>query len=246
MNDNKPEKSKLPRIAGILIIVLIIIFGKGLLFNGKKDDNFKPEETTAVIETTADSDSIIDKLGDSVEKAGSKVKEKFDDAAEKAESKVNEKLEDAADKVESKADEKLDDPEEKAEKKVKEKKNNSKEKKTTTVSSSGKSSKKSDEDKNSIKDNAKKEKDYKFRNAKLKDQHYEKHGKEMGFSSADDYEKAASDVANSSDALHKKEKEDGDDVYYIEATNDFVVISDDGYIRTYFNPDSGKAYYDKQ
>ena len=68
----------------------------------------------------------------------------------------------------------------------------------------------------------------------------------MGFSSASEYEKAASDVANSPDALHKKEKEDNDDVYYIEATNEFVVVSTDGFIRTYFKPSSGKTYYDRQ
>ena len=38
----------------------------------------------------------------------------------------------------------------------------------------------------------------------------------------------------------------GDDVYYVEDTNEFVVLSRDGYIRTYFNPDRGKAYFDKQ
>ncbi len=88
--------------------------------------------------------------------------------------------------------------------------------------------------------------EYRFRNSKLLNQHYDKHGREMGFASAADYEKAACDVANDPSALHKTEKEDGDDIYYIEATNDFVVVSTDGYIRTYFWPDSGKKYYDKQ
>lgn len=88
--------------------------------------------------------------------------------------------------------------------------------------------------------------DYYFRNQSTLDSHYEKHGIEMGFSSAKEYEAAASDVANSPDALHKTEKEDGDDVYYIEATNEFVVVSTDGYIRTYFLPSGGKAYFDRQ
>lgn len=87
---------------------------------------------------------------------------------------------------------------------------------------------------------------YKFRSQKLLDQHYEKHGREMGFASAKEYEKAAAAVPNHPDVLHKIEKEDGDDVYYIEATNEFVVISTDGYIRTYFNPDRGIDYYNKQ
>lgn len=88
--------------------------------------------------------------------------------------------------------------------------------------------------------------EYWFRTKKQRDQHYEKHGIEMGFASADDYRKAASDVVNDPTALHKTEKEDGDDVYYIEDTNEFVIVSKDGYLRTYFKPDKGKAYYDRQ
>lgn len=88
--------------------------------------------------------------------------------------------------------------------------------------------------------------EYHFRNKDLLDTHYNKHGKDMGFGSKEEYEKAASDVANNPEALHKLEKEDGDDVYYIEKTNEFVVVSTDGYIRTYFCPDNGKKYFDKQ
>ena len=57
-----------------------------------------------------------------------------------------------------------------------------------------------------------KKKDYiqfKFRNTYLLEQHYEKHGIEMGFDSKENYEKAASDVINNSDSLHKTEKEEG-------------------------------------
>ena len=87
---------------------------------------------------------------------------------------------------------------------------------------------------------------YTFRSNEFLNEHYEKHGVDMGFASAKQYEQSASNVVNSSDALHKTEKEDGDDVYYIESTNDFVIVSTDGYIRTYFNPDEGKDYYDRQ
>lgn len=87
---------------------------------------------------------------------------------------------------------------------------------------------------------------YKFRNTYLLEQHYEKHGIEMGFDSKESYEKAASDVINNPDSLHKTEKEDGDYVYYLEATNEFVVLSVDGYIRTYFLPSSGIKYYERQ
>ena len=87
--------------------------------------------------------------------------------------------------------------------------------------------------------------EYYFRTKNLRDSHYEKHGIEMGFSSADEYRHAASDVINNPDALSKIEKEDGDTCYYIEETDEFVVLSTDGYIRTYFNP-GGKAYFDRQ
>lgn len=89
-------------------------------------------------------------------------------------------------------------------------------------------------------------KTYTFRNQKLLNSHYEKHGKDMGFSSAKEYEKAASAVVTNPDALHKTEAEDGDAVYYVESTNEFVIVSTDGYIRTYFNPDAGIAYYNRQ
>ncbi|MBQ8825816.1 MAG: hypothetical protein IJ007_01840 [Oscillospiraceae bacterium] len=87
---------------------------------------------------------------------------------------------------------------------------------------------------------------YYFRNQSTLDSHYEKHGIEMGFASAEEYEAAASAVINSPDALYKTEKEDGDGVYYIEQTNEFAVLSTDGYIRTYFLPSAGKAYFDRQ
>ncbi len=87
---------------------------------------------------------------------------------------------------------------------------------------------------------------YRFRNKKLLTQHYEKHGIDMGFGNAEEYEAAASAVVCNPDSLHKTEKEDGDDVYYLTATNEFVVVSTDGYIRTYFKPDSGLRYYNKQ
>lgn len=85
-----------------------------------------------------------------------------------------------------------------------------------------------------------------FRNQNLLDQHYQKHGIEMGFASAAEYETAAAAVVMNQKALHKIEEEDGDDVYYIEETNEFVVVSKDGYLRTYFNPSSGIKYYNRQ
>lgn len=87
---------------------------------------------------------------------------------------------------------------------------------------------------------------YAFRSDALLEEHYQKHGVEMGFATKEDYVAAANVVIYSPDALHKLEAEDGDDVYYLEATNEFVIVSTDGYIRTYFYPNDGKDYFDRQ
>ena len=79
---------------------------------------------------------------------------------------------------------------------------------------------------------------------KLKE-HYEKHGKAMGFASAEEYLAAANAVILNEEALHKTQK-DEDDVYYLEETNDFVVVSPQGYLRTYFRPEDGIKYYRRQ
>lgn len=85
-----------------------------------------------------------------------------------------------------------------------------------------------------------------FYSQELLEQHYKKHGIEMGFSSPEEYEKAANRVVENTASLHKTEKEDGDDVYYLESTNEFVIVSTSGYIRTYFLPDAGISYFNKQ
>lgn len=92
--------------------------------------------------------------------------------------------------------------------------------------------------------------EYHFRNTKLRDDHFSKHGMEFkvdfGYETAEEYERGASDVINDPDALFKTEAEDGDGIYYIEETNEFVVLSTDGYIRTYFRPGGRRDYFDRQ
>ena len=93
-------------------------------------------------------------------------------------------------------------------------------------------------------------KEYYFRYKSYLTEHYEKHGIEMGFKDANAYRKAASDIINSAGekGILSKYKSDGsgDMCFYVEATKEFVVLSKDGYIRTYFLPDSGYAYYQRQ
>jgi len=88
--------------------------------------------------------------------------------------------------------------------------------------------------------------EYTFRNRQLLDEHYEKHGIYMKYKSAEKYLKGANRVINDKDTLHAVEAEDGDDVYYLEKTNEFVVVSGDGYIRTYFCPEDGIEYFHRQ
>lgn len=88
--------------------------------------------------------------------------------------------------------------------------------------------------------------EYEFRSEEQLQEHFDKHGEEMGYATPEDYVEAANQVVMAEDVLHKLEEEDGDDVYYLEETNEFVVISQDGYLRTYFWPEDGKDYFDRQ
>ena len=86
---------------------------------------------------------------------------------------------------------------------------------------------------------------YEFRSNSLMNSHYDKHGKEMGYASAQEYVAGANAVVVNPAALHKKQAEDGDDVYYLQATDELVIVSTDGYLRTYFNP-GGVDYFNRQ
>ena len=87
---------------------------------------------------------------------------------------------------------------------------------------------------------------YRFKTEELLKANFEEYGKNMGFSSAAEYEQAASDVINNPDALHKTDTNDGFEDFYIVNTNEFVEVTTDGYIREYFKPDAGKLYFDSQ
>ena len=86
---------------------------------------------------------------------------------------------------------------------------------------------------------------YTFANNNLLAQHYQKPGIDMGFQSAASYQKAAGKVIENKDSLHKQSADD-DTLYFLEYTGEFVVVSKWGFIRTYFIPNDGKYYYDKQ
>lgn len=85
-----------------------------------------------------------------------------------------------------------------------------------------------------------------FRNEKLLDEHFIKHGNEFGYSTKLEYLEGANRVINSSSSLRKQEGEDGDEIYYDKNSNEIVFVSKDGYIRTYFKPTEGIEYYNRQ
>lgn len=85
---------------------------------------------------------------------------------------------------------------------------------------------------------------YTFRSEYLMQQHYEKHGREMGYADAAAYTAGANRVIKSKDALFKREAEDNDGVYFLESTGEIVFVSTDGYIRTYFIADLN--YFNRQ
>ena len=85
---------------------------------------------------------------------------------------------------------------------------------------------------------------YQFRKERYLTEHFQKHGEEFPYDTEEDYLQGANNVIKNPEALHKLEAEDGDDVYYVEDTNEFVVVSTDGYIRTYFK--ATLDYYNRQ
>lgn len=87
---------------------------------------------------------------------------------------------------------------------------------------------------------------YEFRKQQYLDEHFAKHGSEFDYETAEEYLAGANRVINDPNSLYKTEEEDGDHIYYLESTNEFVVVSTDGYIRTYFRPSAGKDYFDRQ
>ncbi len=87
---------------------------------------------------------------------------------------------------------------------------------------------------------------YTFRRDEYLTEHFEKHGDEFGYATEEEYLAGANSVIMDKASLHKLEAEDGDDVYFQESTGGLVIVSADGYIRTYFKPDSGIDYYNRQ
>lgn len=85
---------------------------------------------------------------------------------------------------------------------------------------------------------------YQFRKPQYLTEHFQKHGAEFPYATEEEYLLGANNVIQNPNALHKLEAEDRDDVYFVESTGEFVVVSTDGYIRTYFI--TSIDYYNRQ
>ena len=92
--------------------------------------------------------------------------------------------------------------------------------------------------------------DLQFRTEQKLEDHYQKHvidQQEFGDISVEDYLYFAQELMTVVDGEDTLTKEiDGETLYYDPDTNEFGVLSADGYIKTFFKPEKGQAYFDKQ
>ncbi|MEG0614540.1 MAG: hypothetical protein RR540_02195 [Oscillospiraceae bacterium] len=86
-----------------------------------------------------------------------------------------------------------------------------------------------------------------FRSTELFQQHFNKHKAEFGKISQEDYLKKAQDLieASGENILTKFEK-DGDKLIFNTENDEFLVLSEDGFIRTFFKPEDLIDYFNRQ
>ena len=75
--------------------------------------------------------------------------------------------------------------------------------------------------------------------------HFDKHGWDMGFTTKEAYLAAAQALVRGGpgvETLHRG----GDTLFYKAETNEFAVLSSYNVIRTYFQPDGGRQYWERQ
>lgn len=89
---------------------------------------------------------------------------------------------------------------------------------------------------------------YEFRTEDALESHYKKHKDEFGNITQDEYLAAANRIitSDSKDILHKYEKDDGDPMYFDKKTGALLIMSSDGFIRTFFIPEDGLEYWERK
>ncbi len=91
--------------------------------------------------------------------------------------------------------------------------------------------------------NSQKNKVHTFINETALENCFFKYGLDMDFDEFEAYEKAASNVVNNKSAQVKESEQTGETYYYIEITNEFVALSQDGFILRYLKPENGAIYF---
>jgi hypothetical protein len=74
-------------------------------------------------------------------------------------------------------------------------------------------------------------------------EHFQKHGSEFGYQTADEYLKGARTLTSGGNGIETFTRANGDKLFYNAATNEFTVLSKGGAIRTYFKPLEGLDYW---
>lgn len=92
-----------------------------------------------------------------------------------------------------------------------------------------------------------------FRSEEHWEDHYQKHvidqdefSEDFGELTKEQYLMLAQWLMDFADEDVQIKEDDGDTLYYDADNNFFGVMSDDGYIRTFFRPTAGQDYFDRQ
>ena len=86
-------------------------------------------------------------------------------------------------------------------------------------------------------------------NKKSLDKHFDWHGKSMGFGSKESYKQHAIKFANTIDKKNCVSFIDGKTgatYKYNKSSNEFAIITKNGYVATYYKPKEGYNYYKEQ
>ena len=79
-------------------------------------------------------------------------------------------------------------------------------------------------------------------------EHFQKHGRDFGAASAEDYLRMAQSLRDrpAGGAVHEMVRSDGVTCRFDEASGAFLAFNSDGTIRTFFKPGEGMRYFERQ
>lgn len=78
------------------------------------------------------------------------------------------------------------------------------------------------------------------------EQHFQKHGHEMGIATKEEYLAKAQALVRGGPGVDTLTQADGDTCYFREATGELGVVSSRNVLRTYFKPNDGRRYFERQ